>query len=154
MRDSTKRPRPTWIPSEAKARSRSLWREMTFHERTLWSRLRDRRLAGLKFRRQQVIGEFIVDFYCAGSGLVVEVDGESHVGSGVRDELRTAKLREHGIRVIRVTNDDVLNDLDAVCEYILNCAQHSARRPSPLTPLPEGEGDRISDRMGDQIQQP
>lgn len=91
-------------------------------ERALWYRLRRSQLGGLKFRRQHVVGPFIVDFYCPAKRLVVEVDGESHVGRGEEDAKRDAFLRLRGMTVLHVTNDDVLHDLDAVCEAILRVA--------------------------------
>jgi very-short-patch-repair endonuclease len=74
----------------------------------LWTLLRDRRLAGLKFRRQQPLGPFIVDFFCPEVGLVVEVDGESHRGREVYDARRTAALAVAGLVVVRLSNEEVL----------------------------------------------
>lgn len=84
--------------------------------------LRGRQLAGMKFRRQQVIGPYIVDFYCAQAHLVIEVDGESHVGRGNSDAARDSYLESHGLRVLRVTNDDVLRESEAVALAILRAA--------------------------------
>ena len=110
-----KRPR---IQPEHLEHARQLRRESTIPERLLWSRLRDRRLAGLKFRRQHQIAPFIVDFCCPAQMLVVELDGLSHVGRGAADDARTKRLAAKGYRVLRVTNDDVLSDVDAVAQYI------------------------------------
>ncbi|HWB20197.1 MAG TPA: endonuclease domain-containing protein [Phycisphaerales bacterium] len=98
---------------------RRLRRESTWPERRLWALLRNRRVSHAKFRRQQLIGQCIVDFYCADAKLVIEVDGESHVGHGRQDEQRDAFLRSQGLRVLRVTNDEVLRSPDAVLEAIL-----------------------------------
>ena len=100
-------------------RAADLRSKATQPERALWYRLRHSQLGGLKFRRQHVVGSFIVDFYCPARRLVVEVDGESHVGKGEEDAKRDAYLRSHGMTVLHVTNDDVLRDLDLVCEEIL-----------------------------------
>ncbi len=94
-------------------------------ERRLWQLLRKRQLGGLKFRRQAVIGPYIVDFCCPRQRLVVEVDGESHIGRGDVDEARTAHLKRLGYRIMRVTNDDVLRDLEAVGLAILEAARIS-----------------------------
>ena len=59
-------------------RAKELWLDMTTAEKILWEHLRARRFHNLKFRRQQIIEEFIVDFYCHFLGLVIEVDGEIH----------------------------------------------------------------------------
>ena len=68
-----------------RARRGQLRRDGTIPERLLWGLLRDRRLQGVKFRRQHPIGPYIVDFYCASCGLVVELDGRSHDDRGVPD---------------------------------------------------------------------
>ncbi len=94
-------------------------------ERRLWQLLRKSQLGGLKFRRQAVIGPYIVDFYCPRQKLVVEVDGESHVGRGHVDAARTGHLKRLGYQIMRVTNDDVLRDLEAVGLAILEAARIS-----------------------------
>ncbi len=96
------------------ARSRRLRKESTVPERLLWSHLRNRQLNNLKFRRQHVVGAFVVDFVCESVALVVELDGESHVGQGVKDNDRSAYLKQNGYRVLRVTNDDVIGGIEAV----------------------------------------
>ena len=109
-----------WRASEIiQKRARELRREMTPAEKVLWQALRGNALDGAYFRRQHAIGTFILDFYCAGSKLAVEVDGGSHLGRAAYDAARTRWLEsEHGIRVMRFTNDDVLRGLDAVVETI------------------------------------
>lgn len=87
-------------------------------EQLLWSVLRGRRLAGLKFRRQESIGPYIVDFCCRELRLIVELDGMSHDESVQRDDVRQRWLREQGYRVFRVTNWDVNEDLEAVARGI------------------------------------
>ena len=87
-------------------------------ERIVWSRLRDRRLGGYKFRRQVPLGPFIADFFCAERKLVVELDGDSHDGREDYDEERTAWLNGEGIRVVRFVNQDMYEQVDAVLEAI------------------------------------
>ncbi len=79
----------------------------------------------MKFRRQTVIGQYIVDFCCPAHKLIVEVDGESHVGRGNADEARSRLLEQRGYRVLRVANDDGLRDLEAVGLAILEAARIS-----------------------------
>ncbi|MCP3903235.1 MAG: endonuclease domain-containing protein [Planctomycetes bacterium] len=98
-------------------RARTLRNRSTFPERLLWSRLRNRRLLGAKFRRQHPIGPFVADFYCADAHLVIELDGESH-DDPESDAARSRHLEQNGLSVVRVTNDEVLNDLDLVLERI------------------------------------
>ena len=84
---------------------------MTDAERRLWSRLRDRRLGGHKFRRQVPIGPYVVDFACAAAKLVVEADGAQHLEETSRDAERTCYLAKLGYRVVRTggTSGAVLN---------------------------------------------
>src|SRR5262245_25177055 len=120
----------------------------THPERTLWSLLRKSQLGGLKFRRQAVIGPYIVDFCCPLLKLIVEVDGLSHVGRASADARRAQILQAHGYRVLRVTNDDVLKDVEAVGLAILREAGIDAGAPTlrsaphpPPSPLPHREGE-------------
>jgi very-short-patch-repair endonuclease len=99
-------------------RARQLRHGGTIPERILWGLLRGGHLAGLKFRRQHPIGPFIVDFYCHESGLIVELDGMSHELRGEQDCQRTRYLEGLGLRVFRVTNDQLLDDSEAVARGI------------------------------------
>src|SRR5690349_19610617 len=92
----------------AKENARQLRRNMTQPERALWSLLRDRRLAKLKFRRQQPIGDYIVDFFCEAANLIVEIDGRSHDDRAGHDLRRQRWLESRSLRIMRVSNDDVL----------------------------------------------
>lgn len=129
---------------DATERARTLRKNSTWPERVLWSWLRARRLADLKFRRQVPVGPFVVDFLCEAAALVVELDGESHVGQGEADGRRTAFLQSFGLRVIRVTNDDVLSNIDAVLNLIvrvaLNPVSGASQLEQALTPRPSPEG--------------
>jgi len=110
-------------PAKVEAAKR-LRREMTPAERVLWQHLRANRLHGLHFRRQQAIDGFIVDFYCHSAGLVVEVDGDAHDDQALYDEERTGILATRGLRVLRVRNEDVLQDIASVLERIVDaCAR-------------------------------
>ncbi|MES1244469.1 MAG: DUF559 domain-containing protein [Acidobacteriota bacterium] len=92
--------------------ARELRKQMTDAERLLWSRLR-RRFLGTKFRRQVPLGDFIVDFACMGSRLVIEVDGGQHLENAA-DRVRDRWLEENGFRVLRFWNHEVLQNLDGV----------------------------------------
>ncbi len=100
-------------------RSRDLRKNSSYPERRLWSILRDRHLAGLKFRRQVPIGQYIADFLCVEHRLIVELDGDSHNDRGEFDIRRQEILEANGYRVLRVSNDDVLQHLDGVGDAIL-----------------------------------
>ena len=100
------------------ARAQTLRDESTEAEKKLWRRLRDRRLGGAKFVRQQPIGPYYADFVCRACKLVVEVDGSQHADSAYDDE-RDAALLALGYRVLRFWNADVLGSIDDVCETIV-----------------------------------
>ncbi|HEX6962553.1 MAG TPA: endonuclease domain-containing protein [Lacipirellula sp.] len=101
----------------------NLRKSTTKPEQLLWSILRGRQLGGLKFRRQHPVEPYVVDFYCAEAKLVVELDGESHNGREEYDERRSEFLAKLGLKVFRVTNDDVLTNLDGVAEGIYRVAR-------------------------------
>lgn len=100
------------------ALARSLRANQTDAERRLWSLLRSRQLNGLKFRRQHLIGSYIVDFCCAEHRLVVELDGGQHADEVQKDERRTQRLNEEGYRVLRFWNHEVLTETAAMVEAI------------------------------------
>ena len=122
--------------------ARRLRRAQTYAEARLWSKLRDRRLAGQKFVRQEPIGPYFADFVCRESRLVLEVDGATHSTDEElrRDAHRTQFLESKGYRVLRVLNDHVVNELKGVLETILAALQ-APPAPHP-GPLPAG-GERV-----------
>ena len=93
-------------------------RKPTEAEYALWNALRDRRLEGWKFRRQHPMGKFILDFYLAEYRLCVEVDGDIHDASIERDAERSAFLQACDCRVLRLRNEEILNDLPNALERI------------------------------------
>src|SRR5438105_12138479 len=96
------------------ATARRLRRDQTDAERVLWFRLRDRRLGGMKFRRQMPVDRYIVDFLCADARLVIEIDGGQHAE---RDESnRKMILEAMGYLVLRFWNNEVLRNTDGVVE--------------------------------------
>ncbi len=88
-------------------------------ERKLWHHLRNRRLAGYKFRRQHPLPPYVLDFVCLESNLVVELDGGQHLEQVAHDQRRTAFLQSKGFQVLRFWDDDVLLKTEAVLEEIL-----------------------------------
>ncbi|QDT50213.1 hypothetical protein Pan258_42700 [Symmachiella dynata] len=109
-------------PPDTHTRAKQLRQQMTVPERKLWSVLRSQRLAGLKFRRQHPIEPYIVDFYCDAARLVVEVDGESHAVTGDYDIKRQRIIENRGYTFLRVSNDEVLEDVEAVALGIARAA--------------------------------
>ena len=98
--------------------ARSLRKDMTKEERHLWyDYLRN---YPVRFLRQKVIDDYIVDFYCASANLVIELDGSQHYeDQGMEyDERRTAALQARGLTVVRIPNNELMKNFRGVCEYI------------------------------------
>jgi very-short-patch-repair endonuclease len=120
--------------------ARRLRRNQTDAERVLWFRLRDRRLNGLKFKRQVPVDKYIVDFCCAEARLIIELDGGQHA---TRDETnRISILEAMGYFVLRFWNNDVLQNTEGVLEEIVNTANRHPQEPPHPVPLPSGERGR------------
>ncbi len=122
------------------SRAAAMRRNPTEPERRLWGILSGSRFDGHKFRRQSVIGGFIADFLCPQKALIVEVDGDTH--DETKDRLRDDQLAALGYRVVRVTNYDVMSNIDGVAHVIATALSATADRwvrPHP-NPSPEGEG--------------
>ena len=107
------------------ARAIDLRHNLTDAETKLWGALRSHQLQDVHFRRQYVIGSYIVDFCAPERKLVIEVDGGQHLDAQEYDAGRTVFLRSQGFRVLRFWNDEVLRDLDAVLEVILECLKET-----------------------------
>ncbi|MEK9212886.1 endonuclease domain-containing protein [Sphingomonas sp. 2378] len=120
--------------------ARTMRREPTEPEKRLWAHLSRSQLGGFKFRRQSVMGGFIVDFSCPATGLIVEVDGETHADAQ-RDNRRDAALAELGFRVVHISNADVMHNIEGVLAHLLGTLQAMPVRRTPHpNPSPEGEG--------------
>jgi very-short-patch-repair endonuclease len=102
----------------------ALRNSMTEVEKMLWNELKNRKLQGLKFRRQHPIHRYIADFYCHEKRLVIEIDGGIHMKTQVKehDENRSAEFDRLGIHVIRFTNEQVLHFKEKVLEEIIKYA--------------------------------
>jgi very-short-patch-repair endonuclease len=106
--------------SKLKEPARTLRTHLTDSEQLLWSRLRRKQILGVRFYRQKPLGRYIVDFYAASARLVVELDGSQHFTAEHQayDQRRTAYLSSQGLRVLRFTNLEVLQETEAVVEKI------------------------------------
>lgn len=116
------------VPAAKRNFARSLRRDMTEAEDKLWHELRSRRLDRIKFRRQVPIGRYIADFACLEAKLIIEIDGSQHAESS-RDHIRDAELRSRGFRILRFWNDEVLRELDAVCDTIIAYVRDASLQP-------------------------
>ena len=124
-----------------KSNARALRKRMTKEERHLWYDFLSR--LPVHFRRQQIIGSYIADFYCHNCKLVIELDGSQHFEpeASLLDQQRDAYLRSLGLTVLRYTNNFIHSNFREVCEDILNHLSTPATTPSVAcaTAPPEGE---------------
>ena len=113
----------------ARVRARQLRKESTPAEEALWELLRDRKLQGLKFRRQVPIGDYVADFYCHELRLVVELDGEVHEGDRQKahDINRDRNLLALGYRVMRFTNQEVLEEPALILDRLATLFRHRSQ---------------------------
>ena len=106
-------------------------------EAVIWRQLRAHRFAGHKFKRQQPIGNYILDFVCFEAKVIIEVDGGQHNGS-ISDRSRDQWLESQGFLVLRFWNNEVFQNLEGVLTCILEVVA-----PSPSVPLPQGEREAL-----------
>ncbi len=129
-------------------------RHATTHtEKMLWQALRDRRLDGLKFRREALVEGYLADFYCAEHHLIVEVDGGVHDLEEVkqRDTYRQQQLEQAGYRMIRFTSDQVYGALGWVTDAIVEACRNGGEEkpPSPkFVSADEGSRNKFGRRAG------
>jgi len=127
------------VTSAKVQRAKELRQNMTEAEKTLWQAVRANRLNGWHFRRQQIIGGFIADFYCHAAALVIELDGEIHKSQQEYDQERTEIIRNYGIEVIRFKNEEVITQLPQVLQKIDELCRQRSNSPSLIG---KGPGDR------------
>jgi very-short-patch-repair endonuclease len=119
---------PRWqsIPAQNWEHAKELRHNLTPAERKLWAALKNSRM-GVSFRRQHLVGPYIVDFCAPSVKLIVEIDGDSHAGANAvqHDESRSAHLTTLGYQIRRYSNRDVEHNLDLVLQEILeSVSQH------------------------------
>ena len=121
-----KRPRNSELTQFAK----DLRKNMTKEERHLWFDFL--RYCSPRFRRQEIIGNYIADFYCHQARFVIELDGSQHLDESTReyDTQRTAYFQSLGIQVIRYYNTDISNNFEGVCQHILSALEAAKTHPS------------------------
>jgi len=127
---------PPALREKMKQRARQFRKQPTKSEAILWQAIRNRKLEGRKFRRQQPIGSFVVDFFCANEKLIVEVDGLIHESQKVLDQQRQELLESLGLRFVRLSSHQVETDLPGALEII--CQAFTSSSPSPI----KGEGEK------------
>jgi very-short-patch-repair endonuclease len=120
-----------------RVRAKDMCRNAVAPEKIFWAKLRDRRLAGHKFKRQVLVGTYIADFACLEGKVIVELDGPFHEGRVEFDKKRDAYLKKHGFRVLRFSNAKIA---DSDLALILGVLKSPSPRPSP----PKGERENSS----------
>jgi very-short-patch-repair endonuclease len=108
------------------AKAKELRRNSTDAERVLWQQLRAHRLVGYKFRRQQPVGRYIVDFVCFEKQLIIELDGGQPAKQVAYDRERSAWLQSQGFRVLRFWNHEVLQNTEAAMDVIVRECERKA----------------------------
>ena len=126
------------MPDRATVFAKALRAQATDAESLLWRHLRAHRFAGFKFKRQQPIGPYIVDFVCLSARIVIEVDGGQH-SLGTSDEARARYLEANGYRVLRFWNNEVLENTPGVLSAI-DTAINAERPPTPDPSPPQAGG--------------
>jgi len=121
------------IDPQKRKQAQRLRANVTDAEKKTWYLNRNRRILGAKFRRQQAIGPYIVDFFCPEFGLIIEIDGSHHAEErAAYDERRTRWLESNGYRVIRFWNLDVLREPRSIADAIYHAlGDRGAREPPP-----------------------
>ena len=125
---------PAKLPEDIRTWAREMRGRMTDAEALLWMLLRNRRIAGAKFRRQRPVGRYILDYYCVEKKLAIELDGGQHGEAADYDERRDNWLRSQGIRVLRFWNNQMLAETEAVMEVIYQAiveAESDQKAPLP-----------------------
>jgi adenine-specific DNA-methyltransferase len=125
---------PAKLPEDIRAYAREMRSKMTDAEALLWMLLRNRRIAGAKFRRQHPVGRYILDFYCDEKKLGIELDGGQHGEAVKYDEKRGEWLRLQGIRILRFWNNQMLAETEAVLEAIYQAIVESENKAVKVPP--------------------
>lgn len=127
-----------------KEKAMTLRKAGNLSEVLFWNKVKNKQLLNLDFERQKIIGNYIVDFYCAELGLIVEIDGESHNFKGEYDIERDKYLHSFGLKIIRVDDIIIKKDLDSfmtglyVFVYELKQEDVKTPRPASCPPLKRG----------------
>lgn len=106
------------LTAQQVTRSRKLRSTLTDAEQLLWRHLRQKQMAGIKFRRQHPVGPYVIDFACLSAKLAIEIDGGQHAEMKSKDTRRDAFLIQKGFRVLRFWNNEVLGNIEGVMERI------------------------------------
>ncbi len=129
------------VYEKIKPLARQMRHEPTPAEQVLWKRIRKNQVAGYKFRRQHMIDRFIGDFFCPQARLIIEVDGAIHDYTVEEDAARQEFLESLGLRVLRFSNADVLQNIEGVLKVIGEVLHNPIPTPNPSPTHWGGESD-------------
>ncbi len=101
-----------------KERARELRKAGILSEVIFWNAVKNKQFLNIDFDRQKIIGNYIVDFYCKSLGLVVEIDGSSHVDKEEYDEKRDAFLESYGLKVVHLFDNEIKKNINGVMKYL------------------------------------
>jgi very-short-patch-repair endonuclease len=136
------------LEEKLKTYARQLRVLSTDAEQRIWYLLRDRNFFNFKFRRQHPVAGYILDFYCAEAGLAIELDGGQHGQQTAYDARRAATLHQHGIRILRYWNNDVLASTEAVLTAIAAALPLTPTQPLAALSPQTGRGNNATERDG------
>ena len=121
--------------TELTTHARALRKNMTNEEKHLWYDFL--KTYPVRFLRQKVIDNYIVDFYCHSARLIIELDGSGHYEEKglLKDKIRTEKIEQRNLTVLRIPNNEVNRNFEGVCQYIDNAVKESLRQPTAATSL-------------------
>jgi len=125
--------RRTIIPYNPKLKqlARKLRKSSTKSEVILWNYLKGKQVLGYDFHRQRPIKNYIVDFYCSELKLAIEIDGESHYGNEVKDEIRQKEIEKYGVSFLRFDESQIYFNLDGVMKVIENWVELCKKAHTP-----------------------
>ena len=125
--------RRTIIPYNPKLKqlARKLRKSSTKSEVILWNYLKGKQIKGYDFHRQRPIKNYIVDFYCSELKLAIEIDGESHYGNEIKDEIGQKEIEKYGVSFLRFDESQIYFNLDGVMNIIENWVELNQKAHTP-----------------------
>jgi len=120
-----------WIIYKPKLKSiaRTLRKNMTLSEILLWQQIKGKQFLGFDFHRQKPILDYVVDFYCPKLKLVIEIDGDTHIGKEQEDKVRQERIEALGLHVLRYSDLEVKTNMDGILMHIKEWIEENAIHP-------------------------
>jgi len=120
-----------WVIYKPKLKSiaRTLRKNMTLSEILLWQQIKGKQFLGFDFHRQKPILDYVVDFYCPKLKLVIEIDGDTHIGKEQEDKVRQERIEALGLHVLRYSDLEVKTNMDGILMHIKEWIEENATHP-------------------------